>query len=115
MKSIIICASLIFSVSTSTSAFASETTCIVKGMHCTACKEMVEGKLCDEAKFSTCDVKITDAKQELATIHLVTKDAAAKIDEKMVGAVIEDSGYKLEKCTAKDGKPAKSAKPSKAS
>ncbi len=82
------------------SVYAAETTCTVKGMHCTGCKEMVEGKLCDETKYSTCEVKVTDANKKLGSIHLVTKDASAKIDEKAVGAIISDSGYTMEKCAA---------------
>lgn len=79
-------------------AFAEEKNCTVKGMHCNGCKEMVEGKVCDESKFSTCEIKIKDAKKEIGTVRLVTKDQSGKVDEKALGKVIEDSGYKLEKC-----------------
>ena len=79
-------------------AFAEEKNCAVKGMHCAACTEMVQGKVCDAAKYSSCDVKIVNEKAELGQIHLVTKDKAAKIDEKAVGDAVTDAGYKLNKC-----------------
>jgi cation transport ATPase len=80
-------------------AFAEEKTCAVKGMHCAACTEMVQGKVCDAAKYSICDVKLVNEKAELGQIHLVTKDKAAKIDEKSVDAAVTDAGYKLNKCS----------------
>ncbi len=80
------------------SLFAEEKDCVVKGMHCNGCKEMVEGKICDEAKYSTCEIKIKDSKKELGSMKLITKDQGAKIDEKELGKVIDDAGYKLDKC-----------------
>ncbi len=97
MKVLILVSALIFTLS----AKAEQATCTVKGMHCTGCKEMVEGKLCDEKKFSKCEVKIVDEKKEIGQLELTTKEANAKVDQKAVGAVIEDAGYKLEKCTVK--------------
>lgn len=61
-------------------AFGEEKNCIVKGMHCSGCKEMVEGKVCDETKYSTCAVSIKDPKKEIGAIHLVTKEPTAKIN-----------------------------------
>lgn len=84
-------------------AVAEEKTCTVKGMHCQGCTEMVEGKVCDETKYSTCSVKITDAKKEMGEIHLVTKDTKAKVDEKTLSAVVKDSGYEMKSCKAKKG------------
>lgn len=84
---------------------AEEKTCTVKGMHCQGCTEMVTGKVCGEGEvYSTCDVKVTDVKKEIGQVHLVTKDASAKIDEKALTAIIEDAGYKLEKCSVVKGK-----------
>ena len=97
MKNILLLAAL----TVGTWAGATETTCAVKGLHCTGCKEMIEGKVCDQAKYTTCDVSIVNADKKMGSIHLVTKDAAAKIDEKELGTIITDSGYKLEKCAAK--------------
>ncbi|MGZ3723118.1 MAG: hypothetical protein ACXVA9_09320 [Bdellovibrionales bacterium] len=92
-------------------AHAEDTTCAVKGMHCEACQEMVQGKVCEEGKYSQCDVKIIDAKKELGEIHLVTKDEKAKVDQKVVGAAVKDAGYTLQKCKASAAKPdAKKAK-----
>lgn len=79
-------------------AFGEEKNCAVKGMHCEACTEMVQGKVCNDA-YSSCDVKIIDAKAEMGQIHIATKDKAAKIDQKAVGAAVTDAGYKLKKCT----------------
>ncbi len=86
---------------------ATETTCTVKGMHCSGCREMVEGKLCDENKFSTCEVTIKDAKKQIGVLRLVAKGEGATVNEKEVGAVITDSGYTLDKCVTKDMKRAK--------
>jgi hypothetical protein len=80
------------------SVYAEEKICTVKGMHCKGCAESVEGKVCDKEKFSTCDIKITDEKKEIGSVHLVTKDKASKIDEKVLGTQIEDAGYKLDNC-----------------
>lgn len=80
------------------SVYAEEKTCTVKGMHCKGCAESVEGKVCDKDKYATCDIKIKDEKKEIGLVHLITKDTAAKIDEKALGAQIEDAGYKLDKC-----------------
>jgi copper chaperone CopZ len=85
------------------SAFAETKTCTVSGMHCKGCKEMVEGKVCDETKYSTCNVKILDAKKKIGEVHLVMKDSAAKVDEKALGEAMEDSGYKLKECKTKKG------------
>jgi hypothetical protein len=82
-------------------AMADETTCEVKGMHCTGCKEMIEGKVCDESKYSTCSVKIVDEKKEKGEIHLVTKDAKAKVDEKALSAMVKDAGYEMKACKSK--------------
>lgn len=92
------------------SAFAEDKTCAVKGMHCAGCTESVQGKVCEEGKYSTCDVKIKDMKKEMGEIHLVTKDTTAKIDEAAVGEAVKDAGYKLQKCTASKVKPAQKAK-----
>lgn len=84
-------------------AQAEEKTCEVSGMHCQGCQEMVEGKVCDESKYSTCTVKITDAKKQAGEVHLVTKDVKAKIDEKALSAMIKDSGYEMKSCKTKKG------------
>lgn len=91
------------------SAFAEETSCTVKGMHCEGCVEMVQGKVCDEAKYSICEVKVTDEKKKVGMIRLVTKDQSTKVDEKALGTIVEDSGYKLEKCATKASAKKKSS------
>lgn len=85
------------------SVHAEEKTCTVKGMHCKGCAESVEGKVCDNEKYSTCAITIKDEKKEIGSVHLVTKDSAAKIDEKALSTQIEDAGYKLDKCKAAPG------------
>lgn len=106
MKNILLVAAFAFGPFVS----AMETTCDVKGMHCQGCTEMVEGKVCDEAKYSTCEVKVTDAKKKAGFIRLVTKDEAAVIDESAIGKIVSDAGYKIGKCKAP--KAAKDAKKS---
>ena len=92
-------------------AHAEEKTCAVKGMHCEACTEMVTGKVCEGGKYSQCDVKILDEKKEMGKIHLVTKEASAKIDEGAVSSAVKDAGYTMEKCKA--GKAKAEAKKAK--
>lgn len=84
------------------SVLAEEKTCTVKGPHCSGCAEMIEGKVCDETKYSTCKATILDEQKKIGEVHLVTKDAAAKIDEKELGKLIKatDKKYQLEKCKA---------------
>ena len=78
-------------------ASAEDKTCTVSGMHCSGCKEMVEGKICDETKYSTCEVKILDEEKEICQVRLVTKDAKAKVDEKALAAELKqvEPKYKL--------------------
>lgn len=85
-------------------AHAEDKTCTVQGMHCTACKEMIEGKICDETKYSTCDVKVSDTKKKVGQIHLVTKEATGTIDEAAIGEIIKDSGYEMKKCVQSKAK-----------
>lgn len=103
MRLVILC--LIFA---GFSAWAEDKTCTVSGMHCKGCQEMVEGKVCDETKYSTCEVKIVDEKKKIGEIRLVTKEATAKVDEKALNAAIVDSGYKMKSC--KPSPPAKTEK-----
>lgn len=79
--------------------FAEDKTCAVKGMHCEDCVSAVQNKVCNDT-YSTCDVKI-------GKVHLVTKDAAAKVDEKAVSAEIKDAGYTMKKCTNGKAKASK--------
>lgn len=88
-------------------AHADEKTCTVKGMHCQGCTESVHGKLCDEAKYSKCEVNILDEKKEIGQVHMVTKDEKALVDEKAVGAILTDAGYKMEKCAKGAPTPSK--------
>jgi hypothetical protein len=92
-------------------AFAEDTTCAVKGMHCESCAEMVHEKVCGAGKYATCDVKIVSEEKELGSLHLVTSDKAAKVDQKAVGAQVKDAGYELDKC-APGAAPAKKGKKS---
>jgi copper chaperone CopZ len=90
-------------------ARAEDKTCQVKGMHCESCMQTVTEKVCNESKYSTCKVSLIDEKKELGQVHLITKDAQAKIDEKAIGEAIKDSGYSMEKCVQGKAK-AKSTK-----
>lgn len=80
--------------------FAEEKNCTVKGMHCDACKDMVKDRVCNDT-YEVCDVSLKDKK---GMIHLKTKDAAAKIDEKALAQTMADTTYKVDKCTAATGK-----------
>jgi len=91
-------------IAMSVAAHAEDKTCKVKGMHCADCAETVHEKVCDQAKYSTCDVKIINEKKELGQIHLITKDNTAKIDENVVSAAVKDTGYEMQKCKTNKGK-----------
>jgi hypothetical protein len=82
-------------------AHAEEKNCAVKGMHCDACTEMVKDKVCNDT-MAVCDVTVKDGKgkAKMGNIHIKTKEAAGKIDEKAIAKAIADTDYKLEKCTA---------------
>jgi hypothetical protein len=90
-------------------AQAEEKNCTVKGMHCEACTEMVSDKVCNDS-YEVCQVTMKDdvppkgkatreKKGKVGNIHLKTKDAAVKIDEKAIAKAIADTSYKVEKCT----------------
>ncbi len=80
--------------------FSEEKNCTVKGMHCDACTEMVKDKVCNDT-FEVCDVTV---KGKQGMIHIKTKDAAAKIDEKAMTQAMADTTYKVGKCTTPKGK-----------
>ena len=79
-------------------ASAESVTCTVNGPHCQGCREMIEGQVCDEAKYSTCAVKIIDEEKKIAEVKLVTKDNKAKVDQATLGTVFEKMDYKLASC-----------------
>jgi len=83
---------------------AEEKNCAVKGMHCADCVSSVQSKVCEGDKFATCDVTLGKGKKDPGQLHLITKDSAAKIDEKDISAKVKDAGYSLEKCSNKKGK-----------
>lgn len=109
LKFVILCAAFLTS-----HAFADEKTCTVDGPHCKGCMEMIEGKVCDDKVYSKCEVKILDEDKKIGQIYVVTKDAAAKVDEKVLAKQLTDleSDYSLKKCSAGKPKEPKAAKKS---
>lgn len=81
---------------------AEEKECTVEKMHCDACKDMVKDRLCNDT-HEVCDVTL---KNKVGKVHMKTKDAAAKLDEKAMAKALEDTTYKLGKCTATKAKAA---------
>lgn len=79
---------------------AEEKDCSVKGMHCEACIDMVRDKVCND-QYEVCTVTLKDKK---GVIHIKTKDAAAKIDEKLISQAMADTTYKVDKCKAAKSK-----------
>jgi len=88
---------VILSFALASFAHAEEKNCTVKGMHCEACVDMVKDKVCNDS-YATCDVTLKKAK--VGALHIKTKDANAKIDEKAIAKAIADTDYKLDKCVA---------------
>jgi copper chaperone CopZ len=78
------------------SAFAESKTFKVDGMHCEDCAAQVRAKLCDSAKYSTCEIKVINEKKEIGQVKLVTK-GDEKIDMEKVAKIIEDEGYTIRK------------------
>lgn len=75
---------------------AEEKNCTVKGMHCEACVEMVKDRLCENAEYAVCDVKIKEgSKPKVGLLHIVTKDAKAKVDVKALQTAMTDTNYSV--------------------
>jgi copper chaperone CopZ len=89
-------------------AFSEEKTCTVKGMTCANCVDTVKEKVCNP-NFSVCDVTL-NKKAKMGEIHVMTKDATAKIDEKTLSDAIKDTTYSVQKCT--NGAPKTASKKS---
>ena len=87
--------------------FAEEKTCALKGVECTSCVGKVKELVCNPT-FSTCDVSVVDKAKKMGQIHVVTKDATAKVDEKAINEAIKETTYSVGKCTA--GAPVKGKK-----
>ena len=89
--------------------FAEEKTCTLNGMECSSCAGKVKEMVCNPS-YSTCEVNVLNKAKKVGQIHLVTKDVAAKVDEKAIGELIKDTTYSIGKC--KSGAPAADAKKS---
>ncbi|MBX3022212.1 MAG: hypothetical protein KF799_11110 [Bdellovibrionales bacterium] len=86
-------------------AMAEEKTCTITPMDCAGCVDMVKEKVCNP-EFTLCDVAIVDSDKKIGQIHVKTKDAATKVDPKMLTDLIKDTTYSVSKCTAGAPKPA---------
>ena len=97
--------SLLACVSFSSFAFAETATVTVDGMHCTACKKMVQQNVCNDKEISagleSCKVEM-NSKTKVGTVTMVSKDKSA-IDMKKVEAAITSSGDEF-KITKKEVK-----------
>lgn len=94
-------------------ALAEEKTCAVKGMECTGCAGTVKEKVCNES-YATCDVQVVDKKSHVGQIHIITKEATAKVDEGAIREALKEfDQYKVEVCV--NGGPAKTKGKKKAS
>ena len=96
---------LVACVSFSSFAFAETATVTVDGMHCTACKKMVQQNVCNDKEISagleSCKVEM-NSKTKVGTVTMVSKDKSA-IDMKKVEAAIANSGDEF-KITKKEVK-----------
>lgn len=86
------------------SLHAEEKTCVVKGMECQNCVEMISKDVCTDA-YSTCHVSLIDKKAHLGQIHVATKDPANKVDMKRIDAAVEKMNYSVASCA--EGAPTK--------
>lgn len=88
----------------SANVFANTATFTVKGMHCAACKESVEEKVCKDAKINEatekCEVSIVDEKKEIGQVVIVSKKDK-KVDVKAVEKAVKAAGTSF-KVTKKD-------------
>ncbi len=99
MKVILFCLSLL----AFTLAHAEDKVCQVTGMTCSSCVDMVKAKVCATGSYGTCEAKLVNVKKELGELHVSTKDAGGKVDEKTLKAAVKDAGYTLGKCTGGKG------------
>lgn len=83
-------------------ASAEEKNCTVKGMHCEACVDMVKDRICEgQSAYETCEVTIKKgSKPKVGILHIKTKDAGGKVDEKALGTAMADTTYKIDKCSS---------------
>jgi hypothetical protein len=88
--------SLIFSALL-TPAFAESKTCVVAGMTCQNCVDMVTKSVCTDT-FSSCQVRIKDKKKHEGEISLSTKDPGGTIDMKRIDAELDKLAYSIASC-----------------
>jgi copper chaperone CopZ len=81
-------------------AESTATTFTVTGMHCAACKESIEAKVCKAPGIATCKVEITNRKKETGTVTL-TPTEGQTIDTASITKIITDAGYEAKLATAK--------------
>lgn len=98
MKSLVSLASVLFFASLS---FGETSTFTVKGMHCGACKSMVQKSVCDDPAIKSAAAKCSvsfNEKTKLGVVTLVSK-TDQKIDVPAVETAITttDSAYKITK------------------
>ena len=89
---------LLFSI-LMTRATAETKTCVVAGMECQNCVEMVTKGVCIDA-FSVCRVSLSKTKKHEGEISLETKDPAAVIDMKRIEAELSKLTYSIASCRA---------------
>ncbi len=81
-------------------AHAETTTVTVEGMHCSACRKMINTHVCGDAaiknSMQSCSVKILDAEKQIGEIVMVTK-GESKVDLSKVekGIASAGDGYKI--------------------
>ncbi len=64
----------------------------VKGMHCSSCVKTLTKKVCKDFSLNSCEVKLTNKKNELGEINFVNASGAS-LDE--IRAAISKAGYEV--------------------
>ena len=91
-----------------TTAFADTATYKVKGMHCGNCKDAVESSVCKKMEgLASCKVELTDPKNEIGTVTLVTTPGVTINDAKVADLVSAVGKYEATRTGASDKKSAK--------
>lgn len=72
----------------------------VTGMHCGACKAMIEKEICSKGGFESCEASLTDTKNQIGELKIETK-AGQTADASEIMKRIEKLGYKAEPVTPK--------------
>ena len=66
----------------------------ISGMHCEACVQTLTKNICEKNGYAACEVKLTNAKNELGELRITPKEGQT-VDAEKLRTQIGDLGYKM--------------------